>query len=118
MSYRCDKCCKAFDGMPTRVVLERREFTHPKRFDAFDRLIDRGGKGSQIVREADMCGNCAAAAGFILDTSHHEVKPIGNVGAKLARELKAFDLGDLEVPPVIERPKSVTGEWLNGVGAL
>lgn len=62
MSYECQKC-KATQaaGTPSvRVVLETREVQHPHRARANrDGSDDKGGRGSQIVREAVVCPDCA-----------------------------------------------------------
>lgn len=66
MSFRCKACNTHDTGQPVRTIIKRRSMRHPPRFAQLDdgrqgRLIDRGGIGSQIEREVDLCGGCAAA---------------------------------------------------------
>lgn len=56
--FRCEKC-----GTVTQpgqamvmVVTEIRKVTHPLRMNARKEVIDRGGEGTQIVREQRTCG--------------------------------------------------------------
>ena len=46
---KCEKCSKSTDK-PIRVVVERRMVDHPN-----------GTKGSQIVREINICSDCVSA---------------------------------------------------------
>lgn len=59
MSFRCDSC-KQVSHKPHRVVIERRDHVHPERHGT----TDRGGVGTQIVREQDLCGECALRQRF------------------------------------------------------
>lgn len=76
MSFRCDHCTLAnprivpatatkpmavTDSLPRRVVVARRAHAHPQRRAyrwGIETVIDRGGKGSQIAREMNLCSPC------------------------------------------------------------
>lgn len=72
--YRCDECHEAVDGSPTRVVLETREKVYEPRFKKINpdgpevernmMCVDKGGKGWEIVKEANLCPKCLAKGGL------------------------------------------------------
>lgn len=61
MSYRCAACGKHGEGAPKRVVRVSREATYPERtYTTKGREVyDRGGHGTEIVREANIHPECA-----------------------------------------------------------
>ena len=64
MSYRCQMCGTARPAgeAPVRKVLETRRRSYPVRRDPTDSaaVIDSGGAGVEIVREASICPECAS----------------------------------------------------------
>ena len=62
MSYRCENCnaVRPNGEAPIRKVVEFRQRIYPVR-RAKDNytVIDRGGSGSEIVREMSLCPDCA-----------------------------------------------------------
>ena len=70
--YICDLChaCIGPDKHPTKVVVETREVVYPERFaervtedwEGRERtetvMIDKGGKGWEIVKEISVCKSC------------------------------------------------------------
>jgi hypothetical protein len=69
--FRCQLCSQlvAPRTPQTRIVVETRVVTHPRREKAYLRRVDGrlrevddpGGTGSAIVREVSVCPACAAA---------------------------------------------------------
>ena len=61
MSYICGRCKKACLGKPTRIVVSTRTKIYPK-IVAKDGItvLDRGGKGTEIVKEMLVCNLCKA----------------------------------------------------------
>ena len=62
MSFICEGCNKAQKKgkSPRKVLLESRTKVYPERRDENDIVIDRGGRGWEIVREAGFCNSCYA----------------------------------------------------------
>jgi len=61
MSFRCEGCGKVpgVQRKPIRVVVETREKIYPVRYAKDGKtVIDKGGKGSEIVREMNLCSFC------------------------------------------------------------
>jgi hypothetical protein len=62
--FICEICNKQVkEGIsPTMVVLDRREKNYPTRFNqTTGEVIDKGGIGEEIVKEAKACPSCAKA---------------------------------------------------------
>jgi hypothetical protein len=58
--FKCDVCKKSSrHGETMTLVPESEPCTHPERRDGAT-LLDRGGNGTRIVREAKRCPRCAA----------------------------------------------------------
>lgn len=79
MSFKCQGCgepqrdgnktvggrYRFVPARPRRVVVETRDRVYEprvERHDSGDVLVDRGGRGTEIVRELDLCPGCALAA--------------------------------------------------------
>lgn len=61
MSFRCNKCRRQTQpGEKAAIVpVQTRACQHPERRDENDVVIDRGGCGTQIVREIQVCAGCS-----------------------------------------------------------
>ena len=64
MAFRCGFCNKAQEAgtSPTMVVTETRAKNYPERrkqTSTGNKLIDKGGRGSEIVKEVRACPTCA-----------------------------------------------------------
>ncbi len=60
MSYICQKCNKPqpHNTPISRRVVETREIVYPPRYNSRKECIDKGGKGTAIVREIIVCPGC------------------------------------------------------------
>lgn len=58
MSYRCEGCGEVKKGRPNMVVAETRDKVYPTRMNEQNEVIDRGGKGKEIVKEVKLCDSC------------------------------------------------------------
>ena len=65
MSFKCEKCgnYQGAGKKPIRVVVETRVISYPQRYaDPEHKIcIDNGGAGTAIVKESNMCNECAQA---------------------------------------------------------
>lgn len=61
MSFRCEWCKESQPNgtKPTRLVIETRERIYLPRYDRSGAKIDNGGKGTEIVKEMNVCSGCA-----------------------------------------------------------
>lgn len=64
--FNCQRCGQtSAPGEPEqRVVAQTRAVDYPPRYDG-NKLIDKGGRGLQIVREMSLCRRCANGGGII-----------------------------------------------------
>lgn len=62
--FICKKCGEVVGPRqsPEKVVLEVRTVEHPVRKNKDEEVIDKGGVGTQIVREESWCSGCAKKA--------------------------------------------------------
>jgi len=60
MSFRCELCNRAMPAgtSPVVLILERRQKNYPERTNG-KKVIDRGGRGWEIAKEAKACKKCA-----------------------------------------------------------
>lgn len=63
MAFKCEKCKKAQSAgtAPIRVVTETRYKEYPVRTRNYH-TIDKGGVGTEIVKEGNYCSPCAITA--------------------------------------------------------
>ena len=58
MSFRCDSCNRV-EQKPIRKVVETREKIYPVRYASDGKtIIDKGGRGREIVHEMNLCADC------------------------------------------------------------
>ncbi len=71
--FRCEKCDHVVEpGTPAQhVVVQRRPVEYPERREPLsrrpgrqfrDKTVDKGGEGSEIVREMKVCPDCAKSS--------------------------------------------------------
>ncbi len=61
MSFVCQICDEPQKdrAKPILIAIEQRNKTYPERRDKEDKLIDKGGRGHETVREVQACKKCA-----------------------------------------------------------
>lgn len=101
MSFRCKGCNKHDTGQPVRTIVAASPLRHPPRFAETEsgkqgRQIDRGGFGTKIDREVDLCESCAGGVEVTVD------------GVKYAN-LGTTSIRTIVPPPVLALVGSVGG---------
>ncbi len=68
MSFKCDDCNTVQNGKPIKVIVEKRDKVYPiRRKDPLDiksAVIDKGGKGWEIVKEIEIGKECRSNYGI------------------------------------------------------